>query len=154
MVRCLILISLVSLFPFSVVGQARVGGKELSVGSSQYYNAQIILPKAEVTGICILKADSDGVAGCLVNEFGIKALDFTYDDAKQRIKLHSVISFMDKWYIRCTLRKDISLLLREKEVSQKNYVRQTIDDGSIRLENKKRKIVYILTPISQDEASR
>lgn len=152
--RYLCSISLSCLFYLSTHAQIKVGWLEIPIGDSQYYNAQITLSKANLSGICVLKTKSNRIDGSIVNEFGIKALDFTYDVERHQVKLFDIIQILDKWYIRNILRKDLALLLHEKDISSKCYAKQCQKDGSISLVNKKRKIKYQLIPFHSDEAAQ
>lgn len=102
-----------------------------------------------ITGLCILKAGEDVWKGSIINEFGIKAFDLTYQTKKQKVKLINVTSFMNKWYIKKIIRDDWKYLLSYPEYKEKHKHRQlTIgNDGTITLENKKYKIKYIFTTL-------
>lgn len=72
-----------------------------------------------LSGIMIVKKTEKGYLGTLVNEFGIKAFDFEVVagnkgrlGSKKRVKLIDVVGFMDRWYIRRVLRRDIDFMLR------------------------------------------
>lgn len=66
-----------------------------------------------LTGIMITREDDDAIVGSMVNEFGISALDFSYDRRKDKVKLLSVAPFLDRWYIRRTLRRDLRYCLHQ-----------------------------------------
>lgn len=72
----------------------------------QRFSTFIETPRAGISGICVLVTDSSEVRGSLFNEFGITALDFTYLPSKNKVRLHSVMSALDHWYIRRILRRD------------------------------------------------
>jgi hypothetical protein len=91
-----------------------------------------------VSGVCILIRQTDGVKGCLFNEFGITLLDFYYDAKRDNVKLHSVMKKMDKWYIRRVLRSDLRALIHE------------LQHGCTTYEDKKHNIYYSLTVIEGD----
>lgn len=152
-----VLISLVFLSPISVYSQIRIGIEEMALEQTIYYNAQISFSgEGGVSGICVIKANQNGLAGSLVNEFGIKALDFTYDAVSHKVKLHSIIKFLDKWYIRRILRKDLSLLLRDyrEPLPSKHYVKLCHQDGRVSLEDSRHKIHYLLIPFNKDEVTQ
>lgn len=71
------------------------------------YAATIEMKKGYVSGICFLSEEGDTIKGCLFNEFGISAFDFTYLRSKQNVKLDNVIKMLNKWYIKRVLRKDM-----------------------------------------------
>lgn len=85
------------------------------------YAASIEMPKAYLSGICVLLREGDVVRGSLFNEFGVTALDFTYHPENHKVKLHHVISMMDKWYIRRVLRKDLAQLMLRLQQGETTY---------------------------------
>ena len=96
------------------------------------YAATIEMPKAYLSGICVLLREGNVVRGSLFNEFGVTALDFTYhpenqiatphsDHRSEKVKLHHVISMMDKWYIRRVLRKDLAQLMLRLQQGETTY---------------------------------
>lgn len=78
-----------------------------SAGSKVKYNATIEMSKGYVSGVCIMANDGSVIKGSLFNEFGISAIDFTYQPDKKKVKLLSVIKILNKWYIKKVLRKDL-----------------------------------------------
>lgn len=108
-------------------------------GEQLKYTASIEMQRAYLSGICVLQHDGNEIKGSLFNEFGITALDFTYDLQKEKIRLHSLISMMDKWYIRKTLRKDLRLLMRNMQNGLTEYT------------NQRRHIKYQLTPLKDEQ---
>lgn len=91
--------------------------------------------KGYVSGICVLLHEGNDIKGAIINEFGITALDFTYDTQADKVKLNSVIAMLDKWYIRSVLAKDIRELLL------------SLKQGQTRYEDSKYKITYSLSPM-------
>ena len=64
--------------------------------NAQRYTAYISMPRGYVSGMLVLLSEEECVKGSLFNEFGITALDFTYDRKKNKVKLHSVVKMMDR----------------------------------------------------------
>jgi len=79
----------------------------LYAGSHSKYNVQIDFKKAYISGICIMLDEDDMVKASIVNEFGVSALDFTYNKQKKKVKIISVMSKLDHWYIRRVLKADL-----------------------------------------------
>ena len=111
----------------------------------------------EITGICILNISPDAsIVGAVVNEFGVKAFDFTYDHGKAT--LLNVIGPLNKWYIRKTLRKDFTFILShlaqlqtaERVVDRKRSM-ELLPDGRIIADNRRYNITYTLTPIRPEQ---
>lgn len=77
--------------------------------------------KGYVSGICIMVNDGDEVKASLFNEFGISALDFVFYPQTEKVKLLSVISFLNKWYIKKVLRKDLLQLIYKLKAGEGEY---------------------------------
>ena len=88
---------------------------------SQRYSAYISMPRGYVSGMLVLLREDESVKGSLFNEFGITALDFTYDRRKDKVKLHSVVKMMDRWYIRRVLRRDLREVIKRIEQGDSIY---------------------------------
>ncbi len=82
-----------------------------SVGCVMRYNALIELKQGYVSGVCLIVNEGEVLKASLFNEFGISALDFSYNPRRNKVKLLNVMSFLDKWYIKRVLKKDIVALL-------------------------------------------
>ena len=123
----LLCISMLLALPISVQAQTTFPSAE---GERAKYAAYIEMPKAYVSGICVLLQEDGLIKGSLFNEFGITALDFTYNPQRDKIKLHSVMKMMDKWYIRKVLKKDL------------HQVMKTLKEGQTEYTNQRRHIVY------------
>lgn len=67
--------------------------------------------KAAISGIMISRNSGDEITGCIINEFGVSAVDFIYSKKKRKMKLTSVARFLDKWYIKRVLRADLGFCL-------------------------------------------
>ncbi len=104
-------------------------------------SAMIEMGKGYISGVCMLKKDGDMILGSIFNEFGISALSFTYDEDRQKVKLYDVVSFMDKWYIRKVMRKDLAKWMEELKKGNDSYV------------NEKRGITYQLLPLTNEETN-
>lgn len=113
------------------------------------YSVLIQYKKVGITGVCIMKKDSSGIAGSLINEFGVKAFDFTYDTVKGHIKLLNVISFMNKWYIKKTIKADWRYLFLYPLKQSKYKEIYFSKDGEVTLDNMKRGIKYSFKKIEE-----
>ena len=93
-----------------------------SVGTVTEWTAEIHFARADFTGICVLRRTAGGAAGTVVNEFGVRAFDFTYDAQHRRVQLAQIMPMLDKWYIRRTLRRDWCALLEQLcDTTQADY---------------------------------
>ena len=117
----LLCISMLLALPISVQAQTTFPSAD---GERAKYAAYIEMPKAYVSGICVLLQEDGLIKGSLFNEFGITALDFTYNPQRDKIKLHSVMKMMDKWYIRKVLKKDLRQVMKTLKKGQTEYTNQ------------------------------
>jgi hypothetical protein len=109
-----------------------------SEGERCKYAAYIEMNGSYLSGICVLLKEDGIIKGCLFNEFGVTALDFTYQPERKKVKLHHVIQMMDKWYIRRVLRKDMAQVMAGLQNGRSDY------------KNERRKITYQFTPITDE----
>jgi len=75
------------------------------------YAFQIETPNGFVSGIMLVNENDENITGSMINEFGVSAIDFSYSRDKQKVKLLSVVSFLNKWYIKQVLKNDIKFCL-------------------------------------------
>lgn len=106
------------------------------------YDVQIEMCRGGVTGVCLMQSDSLNFHANIINEFGVGMMSFTYYSDADKVRLHSVFTKMDKWYIRRTLRRDLRHLIHVLNRGETTYV------------NKKRGITYIFTPIDTNDAAQ
>lgn len=114
----LICVSLLAVLPIRLQAQAFFPSSE---GECMRFMAYIEMPRAYLSGICMLLKEGDVVKGCIFNEFGITALDFTYQQDKEKVKIHHIAEIMDKWYIRKVLRKDLVRLMQNLQMGKTVY---------------------------------
>ena len=144
--RCISLLLTLSMAAAAVRGK----GKDafmLDEGVRKDYALTIESPDMSFTGICVMRQMSDTVAGTVVNEFGLKAFDFIYLMSKRKIKLKNVVKFLDRWYIKSTLKGDLKYLLGGSKPSHRGL--DIGADSTVRLANRRRGLTYIFTPIKQ-----
>lgn len=97
------------------------------------------MPKGYVSGICVIMLEGDVLKGSIFNEFGITAMDFTYQIQKEKVKLISVLPMLNKWYIKRVLKKDLKAVIKGLEQGKTTY------------ENTRRHILYQFLPLSNAE---
>lgn len=118
---------------------------------------EITMPKGRITGILITKEDSISIAGTMLNEFGVTALSFVYDKHKEKMELQDVMGFLDKWYIRRVLKKDLSFclhILYGTPFKKNHGYNLSSEAPDISVTNTKRNITYLFMPIkSENETS-
>ena len=151
--RCLLWISLLCL---TLCAQAAgPAGVTLPLGQGQRarYTLGIHTPKATISGLCLLVADSTTVRGSVVNEFGVKAFDLVYVPATRKVRLLYLMPMLDKWYIRKVLGTDLGILL-SGEVPRRGARRRVVQADTchhvLTLYNNRHHITYQLKPLYDD----
>ncbi|MBQ8050051.1 MAG: hypothetical protein IJ197_00570 [Bacteroidaceae bacterium] len=94
----------------------------------------------DITGLCLMRQSEDTLRGSVINEFGIKAFDFTYREGKT--KLMNVASFLNKWYIRRTLQRDLSFLFSQTTSCCRGQRSVEKNGDTVSLVNKRHKLTY------------
>lgn len=77
---------------------------------STCYIVAITFKNASFSGICVVKNIGTQIAGTIVNEFGIRAFDFTMSQDRRRVKLLTVMKPLDKCLIRKAIARDLKRL--------------------------------------------
>ena len=127
----------ISLVLLALLLPQRLGSQSLlplGDGGTARFNAMIEMPKAYVSGVCVLLREGDKVTGSLFNEFGITALEFECNMKKGKVKLLTLLPMLNKWYIRRTLKSDLNRLVKN------------LDNGDTIYVNTKRDITYRFVP--------
>ena len=126
-------------------------------------------PNADITGIYIVKQVNGEWKGTIINEFGLKVLDFASNPKK--CTLMNVISFLDKWYIKKVVASDIQFIMEidnpiytigiqanrqwAGDTLVVNYKKEKelrrLPDGVIQYTNHKRELSYSLKKIYETE---
>lgn len=108
-------------------------------GDRSRYEVTIQMDKGYFSGVCAMLNEGRVIQGSIFNEFGITAIDFSYDTVKKKVRLHTVFKMMNKWYIRRVLRKDLACLIDGLKIGETQYV------------NKRHHITYRLVPVNSGE---
>ncbi len=120
-------------------------------GKKCEYTTEIQFKGNSVTGICILKHNDKEIIGAIINEFGIKVFDFIVRLDGLKVKLENVTPFLDKWYIKRMLKKDLKFLFthlyKTPQKSRRREVSQTAN--TLVLKNIKYGITYCFTSIER-----
>lgn len=144
--RSLALISLFVLFAAGMYAQDSIYVVPLPKDTKVKYDVDIEFGKAGISGICIMKTDSTGSKGTVVNEFGIKLMDFTVSSDRSKVELVDVSDFIDKWYIRKVITSDLGILFsstKDMEGKEQEHRSLSVDtDGTIVLKNTRYNITY------------
>jgi hypothetical protein len=136
------------------------------------YRILITTPKANITGILIVKQINSAWRGTLINEFGLKVFDFV--STSKKCELVNVISFLDKWYIKMVISADIQYIMEidnpdyfARKQAHWTFVQDTLSvnyknekelrrlpDGKIEYKNNKRALNYTLTNLSTYDSQK
>jgi hypothetical protein len=134
MLRSLRLVSLLLIllsYHFAAFSQENAVVYPDSVDQRVRYEIVIEMPKAYLSGLMIMYKPEEGrVDASVINEFGISLMDFSYNEKKDKIKIHSITDKLNKWYIKRTLSNDFKNILK------------AMHSGSCEYLNSKRKIKY------------
>lgn len=110
-----------------------------SIGCKTRYATTIELSKGYLSGITIMVREADVYHGVLFNEFGITALEFTYQPQTMKVELIEVVAMLDKWYIRRVLKNDLQ------------HVMENLMKGNPTYKDEKYHISYKFSVMSNDE---
>ena len=110
-----------------------------SIGCKTRYATTIELSKGYLSGITIMVREADVYHGVLFNEFGITALESTYQPQTKKVELIEVIAMLDKWYIRRVLKNDLQ------------HVMENLMKGNPTYKDEKYHISYKFSVMSNDE---
>lgn len=105
-------------------------------------NAAITFQRGGMTGICAMRYEEGLMKGCLFNEFGISALDFSYQPEKRKVRIVHAIKMLNKWYIKRVLRQDLL------------HVIDALAQGDTTYVNQKRHITYQFSPLMQHDTEK
>jgi hypothetical protein len=138
------------------------------ISATNRFGVVITTGKATVTGVMVAKYIDRVWKGALVNEFGVKIFDFI--SSPQACTLLNVVSFIDRRHVKKTIAADLRFLfeidhpeyppyrkakrrIRQDtlEITCRSTTALRFADGNIRLENKKRGIVYLFTPLNDQK---
>lgn len=114
------------------------------------YNFSLQFKNNTFTGVCVMKLMGQEIRGSIMNEFGVKAFDFVYDTNSRSIDLRNVIGFMNRLLVKRTLKADWKYLLSFSTITKADKKRSIVvtERGEIIFKNKKRGIVYKLSPLN------
>lgn len=125
---------------------------------SAHYRFSIQTKKAELSGMYILRITNEQVTGSVFNEFGIKAFDITFSWENSKVKLMNVIGFLNKWYIRKVVKKDMRFLfiadLQKKQREDSSREIECNADGTIILKNLKYGLIYTFIPLKKQQENK
>lgn len=141
----LLLISLIA----GLAGMRADDGNAAAVGR---YDFVMSSPQGDVTGILVAKDAGDGtVSVSVINPFGFSAIQYSYDVAKNKVKLHYVISFLDSWRVKYVLKRDLTvltgLLVGSGRPLPSRYTEVSTDD-CLTLTNTRYGLSYGLKPLT------
>ena len=128
MPRCLQSISIVVLLWSISLHLLAQDNYPREVGQRVRYELIIEMPKAYLSGILIMVRKTDeSIDASIVNEFGVSLLDFSYNEKRQKVKLHNVMKKLNKWYIKRVLRQDLKAILAMMSSGEGNTYRNRYD---------------------------
>lgn len=105
---------------------------------STRYTVAITFKTASFSGICVVKNIGTQIAGTIVNEFGIRAFDFTMSQDRRRVKLLTVMKPLDKCLIRKAIARDLKRLFNATTTDE--YV--SVDGDKITMRRSSRSYTF------------
>lgn len=115
-------------------------------GEKKELSCTITFKENTLSGFCIIKKENNKYIGTIINEFGIKSFDFKYDLKRKKTKLLNVIDFIDKWYVKRIIKKDLNFLFSNKQANSNKNREIIYNESHIILTNKRYNIRYSLKP--------
>lgn len=82
------------------------------------YTVTITFKNSSFSGICVVKQKDDIIVGTIVNEFGIRAFDFTVSLDRKHVKLLNVMKTLDKCLVRKTIARDLRQLFSSSSTDE------------------------------------
>ena len=82
------------------------------------YTVAIAFKNSSFSGICVVKQKDDIIVGTIVNEFGIRAFDFTVSLDRKHVKLLNVMKPLDKCLVRKTIARDLRRLFSSSSTDE------------------------------------
>lgn len=154
---CFRLISLLCLFVASIFPMSGAEAIPLEADSLTRTEVRIARGETAIGGLCLMKRTSEEIRGSVINQFGIRAFDFVYHCSSRKVTLKNLVAFLDKWYIRRTLKGDLSFLF-SADVPADGLLRVKrrelrVGSDSVELRNLRRQITYTFTFLKTDDTS-
>ena len=159
-------LSLLILFLFSPISgyniiageySATVNVDEVPAGDSgiRRWNINLSTPKAAVSGFFLIRYEDDSIAGSIINEFGISLADFRFNPVSGKVKFINLTGFLNKWYLKKLLAKDLSLALKRltnpsPSLSSPKGYDVTVSSDTVVIHNLKYDITYQFSPLSDE----
>ena len=91
-------------------------------GDKVHYNLQIEIRESCLSGICIMVNNEGTIASSIINEFGISLIDFTYSEKKNKIKIHSIIKPLNRWYIKRFIKRSLKKMINVMKSGGTEYI--------------------------------
>ena len=118
------------------------------------YDFTMSSPQGDVTGLLVTRLADDGdVNASVINPFGFSAIDFSYNAARNKVKLNYVVSFLDSWRVKYVLKRDLTVLMALLTDSGRpvpsRYTALVSGDG-LKLTNTRYGLSYSVKPLETD----
>lgn len=117
----------------------------LSKSDLTRWSFRLAAQNASFTGFFLMREEDNDIIGSTINEFGISAIDFIYLKKNRKIKITGIAGFLNKWYIKLLLRKDLSVAVSKLTDPSYNLPKgygYSEEDGTITITNRKQNVSY------------
>lgn len=108
------------------------------------YAVKIDIQNAYISGISIMRKESDCLKAAMFNEFGISILSWNYDSRKDKIRISGASAFFAKAGIKRVLKSDL------KAISRQIYNGEHGNDANYVYCNKKYSLKYSFKAIENE----
>lgn len=135
----------------SAVAASDLKPDSLAFNRTYRYAFEMEYKASAITGTFIAKTTDDALYGSVVNDFGISVLDFSYSFSKDKVRMINVVSFLNKWYVKRTIKADLKYCLHvvlNIPLKENGKYIVTNDGPTVTVFNMKRKIKYVFAPFT------
>lgn len=116
------------------------------------YRFSLSAKNGGIEGVMVMNREDNDIVGCMFNEFGVSGIDFSYNLNRHSVKLLHVMPFLDKWYIRMVLRRDLKYcveLLTGMPCAPGRRFEISRDDGSTTLSDRQYNLTFTFSPLEE-----
>jgi|GEM_PF-2680433 len=100
---------------FFVAKVPAVAQVTMAPGGTERFAVEVTTPRMNISGLCVLKTDSLGDArGSVVNEFGVRAFDFTVTQNRRKVKIYNALPMLRKWPLKRLMRRALRKALNNQ----------------------------------------
>ena len=143
-------LSLLLVFGTLIANAQEAGDVLVPLGESTRLRAEITAGAMNVSGLMVVRRVDGEWRGSVVNEFGVRAFDFTLSADRRKVRVLNAIGPLRRRMVRRTLQNDLAFLFGARGEAEKKGTRTAEKAGNAyRLTNARRGITYVFSEISE-----